>query len=424
MKQQDQTPEAQAKYSSEHDKWAGLADGFMFDVGSAYAHFEQVKDKRKAQGLQYPLAAVLTMGVLGKLSGENTPAGIADWVRHRGEWLSGCLGLKRRIVKKTGQLKMPCAGSYSRILSKGMDADDLEKVTQAFFGLQSAESSVVEICIDGKKIRGTITTDKPNGEYLLAAYLPGVGSGCGVVLMQVLIKAGEGELTVAPTLLKALDLQGKVVIGDALFAQRNLSIQIVQAKGDYVWKVKGNQETLEADIARVFAPDPPAMPGFSSPKKDFRSTTQTSAGHGRIETRTLTTSSLLKGYSDWPYLEQVFKYQCIVIEKKTGTRTQDVCFGITSLSASEADPHRLLGIVRGYWRIENQLHYRRDVFLNEDHCGLRLPSLAHVFAILNNWVLGLFALSGGGNFAAAQRLFNAQPNLALNLLLRAEPTFE
>jgi predicted transposase YbfD/YdcC len=420
MKQQDKTPEAHGEYSSEGDQWAGLRDGFMFDVGSAYSYFEGVKDKRKAQGLQYPMAAVLTLCVLAKLSGENTPAGIADWVRYRAEWLGQSLGLKRRMVKKTGQIKMPCAGSYSRILSKGLDAENLEQVTQAFFGMQSVNSASIEVCIDGKKIRGTITAEKPNGEYLLAAYLP----GAGVVLMQILIKAGEGELTVAPTLLKALDLQGKVVTGDAMFAQRNLSIQIVEAKGDYVWKVKGNQETLEADIARVFEPEPPAKPGFSLPKKDFRTASQTSTQHGRIETRTLTTSSLLTGYSNWPYLGQVFKYECIVIEKKTGNRTENICFGVTSLAPSKADPKRLLSIVRGHWRIENELHYRRDVCLNEDHCGLRLPNLAHVFAILNNWALGLFALSGGGNFSRAQRGFNAQPHRALNLLMRQIPTFE
>ncbi len=415
MKQQDQTPEARTEYSREQEEWAELSEGFMFDVESAYGYFEQVKDKRKAQGLQYPMAAVLTMCVLGKLSGQNTPAGIADWVRYRGEWLCDSLRLKRRIVKKTGQIKMPCAGSYSRILSKGLEVEDLEKVTQAFFASQSANSAAIEMCIDGKRIRGTITADKPNGEYLLAAYLP----GAGVVLMQILIKADEGELTVAPTVLKALDLQGKIVTGDALFAQRNLSIQIVQAKGDYVWKVKGNQATLEADIASVFEPDLPAKPGFSLPKNDFRTATQTSAGHGRIETRTLTTSSSLKVYSDWPCLEQVFKYHCVVVDKKTGKRTEDICFGITSLPTSKADPKRLLDIVRGHWRIENELHYRRDVCLNEDHGGLRLPNLTHVFAILNNWVLGLFALSGGGNFAAAQRRFDALPHLALNLVLRA-----
>lgn len=146
------------------------------------------------------------------------------------------------------------------------------------------------MCLDGKKVRGTITSDKPNGEYLLAAYAPGMG----VVLMQVLIAPGEGELTVAPTVLKALDLQGKVITGDALFAQRNLSLQIVQAGGDYVWKVKGNQPALEASIASVFVPDPPAKPGFSNPKKDLRSVRDTTIGHGRIEERVLTTSSLLK----------------------------------------------------------------------------------------------------------------------------------
>ena len=53
MKQQDKAPEARGEYSSERDQWAGQSEGFMFDVGSAYSYFEQVKDKRKAQGLQY-----------------------------------------------------------------------------------------------------------------------------------------------------------------------------------------------------------------------------------------------------------------------------------------------------------------------------------------------------------------------------------
>ncbi len=133
----------------------------------------------------------------------------------------------------------------------------------------------------------------------------------------------------------------------------------------------------------------------------------------------MTASRLLKDYSDWPEVEQVFKYETHVTVKKTGQRTQRVCYGITSLAPQQASPQRLLSIVRGHWRMENQLHYRRDVCLQEDHCGLRLPQLAHVFAILNNWVLGLFAKSGGGNFAAAQRHFNAHPEDALPLIMCA-----
>lgn len=142
------------------------------------------------------------------------------------------------------------------------------------------------------------------------------------------------------------------------------------------------------------------------------------AAHGRFETRTLTTSSLLQGYSDWPHLQQVFKYDCLMVDATSGQRTFTTTYGVTSLSAAQIDPKRLLRIVRGHWRIENGLHYRRDVLLREDRCGLRLPQLAYVFAILNNWVLGLVALRSGGNVAAAQRLFCARPDLALDLILR------
>ena len=63
MKQETNAPEAQSEYNNEWEQWAGLGGGFMFEVKSAYAYFEQVKDKRDARGLQYPIAAVLTMGV-------------------------------------------------------------------------------------------------------------------------------------------------------------------------------------------------------------------------------------------------------------------------------------------------------------------------------------------------------------------------
>jgi predicted transposase YbfD/YdcC len=324
------------------------------------------------------------------------------------------LGWKRRIVQQTGKVKMPCAGSYSRILSRAMEAEDFEQVMHAFVAAQPADATTVEVNLDGKRVRGTITADNPTGVYLLAVYQPGTG----MVLLQVLIPPGGGEVTTAPHLLNALDLQGKIVTGDAEFAQRGLSLQIVAGGGDYVWKVKGNQPTLEADIARVFAPPEPAKPGFSNPQPDFRIAQQITTGHGRIEKRTLTTSRLLKGYNDWPQLDQVFKYETDITHKKSGARTYRMCYGITSLTPQRASAKRLLTMVRGHWRIENQLHYRRDVCLQEDHCGLRLPQLVHVFAILNNCVLGLFARSGGGNFAAAQRHFNAHPEDALPLIMR------
>ena len=60
----------------------------------------------------------------------------------------------------------------------------------------------------------------------------------------------------APELLGQVDLAGRVVTGDALYAQKNLSRQVVKQGGDYFWVVKDNQPTLRADIALLFAEPP------------------------------------------------------------------------------------------------------------------------------------------------------------------------
>jgi DDE_Tnp_1-associated len=45
--------------------------------------FELVKDGRKAKGKRYPLALLLTLILLGKLSGEKQTNGIVDWIKER-----------------------------------------------------------------------------------------------------------------------------------------------------------------------------------------------------------------------------------------------------------------------------------------------------------------------------------------------------
>jgi len=92
-------------------------------------------------------------------------------------------------------------------------------------------------------LRGTLD-ETQNGTYLLAAYLPSQG----LVLMEVAL-AGKGcEIPGAAKLLKMVDLREKVVMGDAMHTPRAVSIQIVEAGGDYIWFAKGNQPQLEEDI--------------------------------------------------------------------------------------------------------------------------------------------------------------------------------
>lgn len=383
-----------------------LREGFAFDVGSLFDHLTTLHDQRDARGLRYALVTVLVFVILAKLAGENHLRGIAEWVAHRKELLAEGLGL----VKP----QAPHPSTYSRILGHAIDIAEFEQLVNRFFATQPESKHSVVISLDGKIVRGTIPAGQSRGLYLLAAYLP--EAGC--VLLQVEVEGTENEIPAAARVLKCLDLRGKVVTGDALLAQRELSVLIVEGGGDYIWPIKENHPEIYHDIETLFAPEV-CTPGFSPAEKDFRSASTVEKGHGRIERRTLTASSLLKGYLDWPYAEQVFRLERHFVRVKDGKVTHETVYGVTSLTAQEADAARLLWFTRAHWGIENGLHYRRDATLGEDRCRLRTGQAAHAMAIINNLVLGLLAQHGIKNVPEARRRFNAHPLQAVHLILDA-----
>jgi hypothetical protein len=64
------------------------------------------------------------------------------------------------------------------------------------------------------------------------------------------------------------------------------------------------------------------------------------------------------------------------------------------------------------------LYYRRDRRLKEHECQLRVGKVSRVMALLNNVVIGLVKQAGLSNLAAARRTYDANPQEAVNLLLR------
>ena len=348
--------------------------------------------------MRYPLAWVLTMALLAKLAGEDRLTGIAEWVEHRKEALARALGLPRA--------RAPHRTTYSRILGSTLSVEDFESMAGAFFAQSRQPGATVQLTIDGKTLRGSIGAGETRGEHLLAAYLPGEG----VVLAQVAVDRKENEITAAPRLLETIDLRDKVVSGDAMLTQRELSRQVVESGGDYVWSVKDNQPQLRDDLITCFADASPSEPGLA---------TTVEKGHGRLEQRRLWASADLNDYLDWPYVQQVFRLdrhtQCV----KTGLVTNETVYGITSLSPERAGPQQLLSLARGHWNIENGLHYRRDETLREDWCHLRLGHTQRMMAAINNLVLGLMLRRGVKNVPQQRRRYAARWDEALKLITSA-----
>jgi predicted transposase YbfD/YdcC len=380
--------------------------GNIFDAGSLFACFQTMSDKRKRRGLRYSLALILLIIMLAKACGENHPSGIAEWANHRSELLSDLLGL--------GWKKMPHHSTYRRILADVVDVDELEQVSHAYLSGKKYFGKQVLVAIDGKVLRGTLD-DQQNGTYLLAAYLPSQG----IVLMEVAIVGKGSEIPGALKVLKSIDLREKVVMGDALHTQRQPSVQIVESGGDYIWFAKGNQPQMEEDIRLWFEPDAQPIPGMGLPPKDFATDQETNKGHGRLETRTITVSSQLKDFLDWPYLEQVFKLERRFVSFKTGIIQEQTEYGFTSLTREEITPQQLLYNTRSYWGIENGLHYRRDVTLREDYTRMTKGKTGHAMACLNNLLLGiLLSKKKCRTIPMARRYFSAHPAAALELFLR------
>jgi predicted transposase YbfD/YdcC len=353
-------------------------EGLVIEVGSLYAHLSGLKDKRKAKGLRYRLVDLLVLMTLAKLCGEDNPSGIEEWVKNRGEQLQSLLKLRRK--------SMPHHSTYRRIAADVVDVEELEEMVHSWFGSQVDRKQQIWISMDGKVLRGTLD-EQQKGTYLLAAYLPSQG----LVLMEIAIAGKGSEIPGAVELLQHIDLRNSVVIGDALHTQRELSAQIVDAGGDYVWFAKGNQPQMEANIRLWFDPEPDPIPGVGQPPKDFEVARETNKGHGRIEERILTVSSQLKDFLEWPGLEQVFKLERHFTSLKTGQSIRQVVYGFTSLTKAEISPNQLLHKIRSYWGIENGLHYRRDVTLQEDRTRMTQGHAGQVMACLNNMILGLLA---------------------------------
>jgi len=83
------------------------------------------------------------------------------------------------------------------------------------------------------------------------------------------------------------------------------------------------------------------------------------------------------------------------------------------MPASVADAARILEVLRAHWGIENGLHQRRDVTLEEHAMRVRRGQAPHVLASLNNLSLGVSLQAGWENLAAAQRAFAYQIDKAL-----------
>jgi hypothetical protein len=162
--------------------------------------------------------------------------------------------------------------------------------------------------------------------------------------------------------------------------------------------VKGNQPRLEADLALLFARSP-------GPGQDGRHVEHTHKAHGRLETRSLSASTDIRGYLDWPGVEQGLCLERHVVSLATGEVSLERVYGLTSLKTDQLDLTTLLQRWQGHWGIENRLHWVKDVVLHEDASRVRTGQAPLILATLRNTVVSLLRAVGFDSITQGLRHF-------------------
>lgn len=188
------------------------------------------------------MLATIVCAVLCGARGYNA---IAGWIHAQRPEVWYLLGYFRRPPKE---------GAF-RLLIKKLDPEVLEEalrewITQAT-DIPSDELS--SLAIDGKTLCSTLAE---HGRSIQLLSLFDNLSGC--VFSQMQVPTNTNEAKAALELLKTVVLKGRVVTGDAMFAQPDICRQIIDSGGDYLFVVKDNQhetkETIAADFLPAFSP--------------------------------------------------------------------------------------------------------------------------------------------------------------------------
>lgn len=112
----------------------------------------------------------------------------------------------------------------------------------------------------------------------------------------------------------------------------------------------------------------------------------------------------LNHHVDWPGVQQV----CRVVRQRTkhGQTTAETVYYITSLPRRRANAAQLARLIRDHWRrVENGLHWVRDVVLDEDRCTIQRGHSPQNWAAARNTAIGFLRSLKTDNLAATIRSF-------------------
>ncbi len=360
------------------------------DLVSIAEFFSDLEDPRSSINRKHLLSDLMVICIAAIVAGCDGPKSIGVWAREKSRWCHEYLKLPSGI---------PSHDTIGRVL-----ATICPKAFQACFDAWTAhiqackpsDSATIEkqIAIDGKALRRSHDKRNSLGPLFLVSAWSVEG---GISLGQLATDAKSNEITAIPELIDAINVQGAIVTIDAAGCQTNIAKKIVDAKGDYVLALKGNQGSMHKQTVQWI--DHQFENDWAGIGHQIVETSEKK--HGREDLHSYIQFPIpaeFKGQDKWLGLKTIGV--AIRSSYSNGKESIDRRYYLCSLAM---DVNRFSRVVRGHWAIENNLHWCLDVTFSEDESRLRNRFAAENVAWLKRFAIGLIKQSPSKESIAMQR---------------------
>jgi predicted transposase YbfD/YdcC len=324
-----------------------------------------VELKEDHKGYYYNVTDILLITLLGIFCGLRDLKRIHQWAEspRNAEFLSEEFGIHY----------IPCYSWFTVLLGM-IKPESLDKEFRRWVrSILPEKLAGMTAALDGKTV---CSTEKMKGKMSPLHIVSIHVSELGIVLGQAATEAKSNEIPTAQELLKTLELQGLLVVADALNCQKETAEIIVSSGGDYLLSVKGNQKSLETDIAEYVQDDDLRGAMDTAHTRDVRG--------DRVELRTAFTTTEV----DWiPGIKSWENLTCIgAVHTEFSTQNGNSDEWHYYISSRPLTAAELLKHARAEWGIET-MHWHLDVNFGEDGCKIRDDDVQKNLNVLRKIVL-------------------------------------
>lgn len=356
---------------------------------------KQLKDTRQKSKTIFKLWDVIMCVILASFAFCNDWDDIQMFVEDNYDWF-------KSFLQMTGGI--PKANSYERIISL-VDPSELNKILFDFFKatVQKLNPEVELLNFDGRVNNGskrnlTILNDSKSPLNCLNCY----SNKYGYCIETIPIDEKTNEIPTIEALINGMNLKGVIATWDAINSQTRNVEAVINAGGDYIVPIKGNQGTFYDDLALYF--DDKKCEEIIAGNTQSEYLIENEKSHSAFIKYEYFQTSDINWYSNLSNWKNVKSFgmvkksitrKVLVKNERKNAKKKKIEKIITTIekryyiSSKQVNVKEFSIATRGHWAVENKIHWHLDfTFCQDDNNTTNKKALLNL-EIIHKFVLAI-----------------------------------